>query len=206
MSTKCQCKTSRRDFIKSIVPACAAASLVMQEHPVFAQGIDPADSVPHKFDQLIDRKLTYIDFYALRYREFIKLTKALVKEWGKDKVIEFLKKSTAERTFKRGQNQAKKLGDNSLAAYVNQFRPPKYQKSLTHKIVEDTDTAFQMIVTECIWAKTFRDTGMGDIGYAHICHGDYSWPQGFNANIKMVRDKTLMQGHDCCNHRYIITS
>jgi hypothetical protein len=25
----------------------------------------------------------------------------------------------------------------------------------------------------------------------------------FNPDIKMVRDKILMQGHDCCNHRYL---
>ena len=58
-------------------------------------------------------------------------------------------------------------------------------------------------MTECIWAKTFLDYKLGDIGHAHVCWGDYAWAQGFNPKIRMVRDKTLMQGHACCNHRYL---
>jgi hypothetical protein len=58
-------------------------------------------------------------------------------------------------------------------------------------------------MTECIWAKTFLDANAGDIGYAQICIGDYTWAESFNPKITMVRDKTLMQGHDICNHRYL---
>ena len=39
-------------------------------------------------------------------------------------------------------------------------------------------------------------------GYATVCFADFALPEGFNPKIKLVRDKTLMQGHDCCNHRY----
>ena len=47
------------------------------------------------------------------------------------------------------------------------------------------------------------DAKLGHIGHAHVCYGDYAWARGFNPKIKMVRDKTLMQGHEYCNHRYI---
>ncbi len=70
-------------------------------------------------------------------------------------------------------------------------------------IVEDTETAFALRVTECIWADTFLKEDAGDIGFALICHGDYAWPQGFNPKIRMIRDKTLMQGDSYCNHRYV---
>jgi len=36
-----------------------------------------------------------------------------------------------------------------------------------------------------------------------VCHGDYAWAEGFNPDIKLVRDKTLMQGDSICNHRYV---
>ena len=62
------------------------------------------------------------------------------------------------------------------------------------------------MVTECVWAATYRDAGLGgEIGHAAVCHMDYSWPPAFNSSIKMERSKTLMQGHECCNHRYIWT-
>jgi hypothetical protein len=59
-------------------------------------------------------------------------------------------------------------------------------------------------VTECIWASTFLHAREGDIGFAHVCYGDYAWSRGFNPKIKLVRDKTLMQGHPVCNHRYVM--
>ena len=71
------------------------------------------------------------------------------------------------------------------------------------EIVEDTEKAFELKITECIWASTFLNAKAGDIGYASVCFGDYAWAEGFNPKIKMIRDKTLMQGHELCNHRYV---
>jgi hypothetical protein len=71
-------------------------------------------------------------------------------------------------------------------------------------MVEDTERAAEMKVTECLWAKTFRDAGAGDIGYALMCHGDFATAPAFNAKMKMTRTKTLMQGHDCCNPRWTL--
>jgi hypothetical protein len=159
----------------------------------------------HKFEKEFGRKLTNKQFYAVRYGEFIQLAKALEKEMGKEKLIEFLTKTTHERMAKTGQNHAKNSPDNSFKTYVSTFRPPKYKDALTHEVVEDTETAFELKVTECIWAKTFLDAKAGDIGFAQICIGDYTWAESFNPKIKMVRDKTLMQGHEICNHRYIWT-
>jgi hypothetical protein len=59
-------------------------------------------------------------------------------------------------------------------------------------------------MTECLWAKTFLDANAADIGFACVCFPDYAVAQAFNPKMKMIRDKTLMQGHDCCNHRYVI--
>jgi hypothetical protein len=62
------------------------------------------------------------------------------------------------------------------------------------EIVEDTDKAFELKVTECIWAATFLQAKAGEIGYAAVCYGDYAWAEGFKSKIKLIRDKTLMQG------------
>ena len=63
---------------------------------------------------------------------------------------------------------------------------------------------FELRVTECLWAAVFKDAGLdGEIGHAAVCNMDYYWPTAFNPNISMERDQTLMQGFDCCNHRYL---
>lgn len=58
------------------------------------------------------------------------------------------------------------------------------------EIVENTDAAYELKVTECMWAATFLAAKAGDIGWASVCFGDYAWAKGFNPKIKLVRGKT----------------
>ncbi len=60
-----------------------------------------------------------------------------------------------------------------------------------------------MRVSECLTATVFREADAAHIGYAAVCHADFALPEGFNPKIRLVRTKTLMKGHDCCNHRYV---
>ena len=73
------------------------------------------------------------------------------------------------------------------------------------EVIEDTEKAFEIKIKECLTAVVFREENASDIGFATVCYADYGLPQGFNPKIKLVRDKTVMQGHDCCNRRYIMT-
>ena len=197
---------SRRNFLTKSVPACALTCAFGKDIFGMIPGVisqeKPQDK--HAFDAELDNKITYRQLMRLRYRNSMYMMKALEKEFGKDKIIDFLKKTTTERLIKRGQSQAEQSPDNSLNTYVDQFRAG-YKNTLKKEIVEDSENAFELKVTECIWASTFLEADMGEYGYAMICWGDYAWAEGFNPKIKMVRDKTLMQGHDCCNHRYIWT-
>ena len=161
----------------------------------------------HIFDTKLPRPFTYRQLFNLQYAEFIKIVQVMIKEFGEERVLQILKENTRERMFKYGQDQAKRMGDNSFANYVKQFKAPdSYKFSLKKEVVEDTEKVLELKVTQCIWATTFLNRKAGKIGFAAICYGDYSWPQGFNPKIKMIRDKTLMEGHSCCNHRYILNS
>jgi hypothetical protein len=199
-------KTNRRQFITSVIPACVVTC--MGSNAAFASILWAEGNLlqeqKHKFDNKLERELTYRQLLGRQFYNFLILAKALEKEMGKEKTIVFLKKVSTESQTNNGKQQASRVPENSFAAYVDQFRSG-YNNVLTMEIVEDTKTAFELKVTECIWADTFLKAKAGDIGYAWICWGDYAWAEGFNPKIKMVRDKTLMQGHDRCNHRYIWT-
>lgn len=190
-------RPTRRGFLAGMVPACAMACMGG------APAVALAEEEKHKYDKELGNKLTLRHYYKIQYGEMIKFAKSLEKEWGKEKTIEFIKRATAENLLEYGKNHAKQVNNDSFAAYIGTFKSPGFQDVLTFDIVEDTDTVFEMKVTECIWATTFLDADAGDIGFAHVCYGDYYWPRGFNPKISMVRDKTLMEGHAYCNHRYL---
>ncbi len=194
---------NRRQFVTRVMPACALTCIAGRAL-AFAQAEGTDEEEPaHKFDKKLPFELTNRQFVTSKYREYIALGKALKGELGNKRALELLKRVTTDEMLAMGKRQAENSPDDSFQTYVGGFRGDRYKDSLTMEIVEDTDRVFELNVTECLWATVFRDADAADIGYAGVCYGDYAWAQGFNPKIRMVRDKTLMQGHECCNHRYL---
>ncbi len=60
----------------------------------------------------------------------------------------------------------------------------------------------EMNVTKCPIADMAIRIDEADWGLKCYCCDDESIVKGFNPNIKFERTKTLMEGHECCNHKY----
>jgi len=82
--------------------------------------------------------------------------------------------------------------------------PPLKQHALEAEIVEQSPDAFEYLVKKCLWAKVFRDGDVADIGYAMICYRDDAVARGVNPKLRPIRTKTLMQGDDGCDLRYVM--
>jgi predicted ArsR family transcriptional regulator len=54
----------------------------------------------------------------------------------------------------------------------------------------------------CPFAELSMSNGLGKVGFHKFCMSDYGIVRGFNEKIEFTRTKTLMEGHDCCNHHY----
>ena len=161
----------------------------------------------HKFDVPRERYLSPRQSTQMQFNSFMRFMRAVHPEIGDDELIRLLEIYSELNGKRVGENQAANSEDTSFATFVSVFRPPRYESSLTHEVVEDTEKVFELKVTECIWAEVFQAAELGgEIGHAAVCNMDYYWPTAFNPQFKMERTKTLMQGHDCCNHRYINTA
>ena len=44
---------------------------------------------------------------------------------------------------------------------------------IEREVVEDSDTAFELKITKCLWEKVYRESDATDIGYAIVCHTDF---------------------------------
>jgi hypothetical protein len=157
----------------------------------------------HKF--LADSAMTFQEVFDFAYKGLIPVLQGLAVELGEDRFLEALKKVAFEAALKAGQETARQLLCNDFAAFNASMKEPDHfsKHILTLEVVEDTPRAVEVKVTECLWAKTFRELGAAEIGYRLICHRDYADCQGFNPRITLTRTKTLMQGDDCCNHRFL---
>jgi len=78
-----------------------------------------------------------------------------------------------------------------------------FQNMMTREIIERSEKAYEIKVSECLWAKTFQERNAADIGYATVCYSDFSAAKADHPKITLVRTKTIMQGHGYCDHRWI---
>jgi hypothetical protein len=199
----------RRSFLIRVMPACSFACLYAGALNGATSGEEkdtPRGDV-HKFDVEFEQMTTSRRRVEEQNRYLIKFINALRGEMDEKELIRLLNIYSAELGRDAGVRHAQRVPDTSFESFVSNFRPPNYQNLLTLAIVEDTAKAFELKVTECVWASVYRDAGLGGpIGHAAVCNMDNYWPGAFNPAFKMVRDKTLMQGHECCNHRYLDTT
>lgn len=198
----------RRNFLTKSISVCALSCIGMCNSSVLsAMDFNSQDQdVNHKFDGKSNKEFTHKQLIKNEYRKMTDLIKSMQKHMSNEELMELLKNYSADVGTRVGINQSSSSPDTSFDSFTKYFRPPSYKNTLTLEIVQDTPKVFELKVTECIWATAFKELGLaGELGNAAICNMDYSWPKAFNSDFKMERTKTLMQGNDCCNHKYINT-
>ncbi len=138
---------------------------------------------------------------------FISYMKGLEKEMGSEKLNELLTQIGDEHYRKSVGSMFSEVKDRSVQSLIENFWEPTMKSdfgSSTIKIEIPTKSKNTCTVkmTECLFAKTFRDNDAGEMGYAAICHADFAVADEFNPDIVLKRDKCLMKGDDCCLFNY----
>jgi hypothetical protein len=158
----------------------------------------------HKF--LEDSGMSFQEVFKFAYGDAIELMQLFANEIGKQKLLEILKRESEAYATKEAQEYLKKLPHNDFATFraESKEKPSRFWEHVVTKLItEDTESSFEEKITECLFAKTFREAGAADIGYAYCCYYDFPAAQAYNPKLKLIRTKTLMAGDDCCNPRYI---
>jgi hypothetical protein len=122
-------------------------------------------------------------------------------EIGEDKILAHIKK------WIENTNKIKETHLNyDMKKFAEVMKKPDtfYDHVTTYEIVEESEQSFEIKITECLWAKVFREANAPSIGYLYKCYPDNFKIKYFNPKLKLVRTKTLMQGDDCCDHRFIL--
>jgi hypothetical protein len=198
--------SSRREFLLNILPTGVLFGLGCGHLSARRAGQEEKKAAEKAQKFLADSEMSFQEVFLFAYGGFAGLMKYLGSEIGKDRLIELIKKNSDESFEKVAQRLSKEGKHIDFATFRARRRNQSGRfgdHTVTLAIIEDTDKAFEVKITECLWAKTFRDLDAADIGYAYICYGDFPMASIGNPKIRLIRTKTLMQGHDCCNHRYV---
>jgi hypothetical protein len=145
---------------------------------------------------------------------YIPMMEALAARIGREKLVAMLKEATGIYWAQQTRNYALRLQKKNFDAFLNMdtldpaIDDPDHRRhfwSLAYSAqrIEHTSNTYELKVTECLWAQTFREANAGDIGFAGICYGDDAMAAAFDRRLKLIRTKTLMQGDDSCPCRWV---
>ena len=142
---------------------------------------------------------------GLPHKGFVLLVRELEKVLGKeeahklvgDMMIRERVKAIKERVQKKPYNSFQewvqsKEGNTSLWSFANIDEPT---------IVTENTRICSTV--GCLWADIYREWGAEDIGYIVECKGDFALVAAQHPNLRLERTKTLMQGDDCCDFKFI---
>jgi len=89
--------------------------------------------------------------------------------------------------------------DNSIETLIDTLWSEEF---FDYTFTKDKDGKTKMNVSWCLFAELAKELDMQELAFEILCVDDQYICEGFNSNIEFTRTKTLMEGHDCCDHCY----
>lgn len=198
--------SGRRQFLKNALPAGALFCLGCNHLFSLPLAEDEHQANAEKHPFLRDAGMTAQQVFQFTYQmSFIPTMKKLQKYIGKEKFIEMVKKASAEADAEsiRGVVEKMRKTDLDMFKIMTKSLHPPYSLARVMEIVEDTDKTYELKITECLWAKTFREADAAELGYAWMCYSGKAQTSAFNPKLNWYNPKNLMRGDDVCIYRYV---
>ncbi len=129
---------------------------------------------------------------------------ALGQAYGNDAVLEIAGNAIAGIARQQGKEMAEEMGQSDMPAYARSIEPWSRSGALELRILRENDAQFDFDVTECKYARMYRELGMPELGAILSCNRDAAFIEGFNSQIKLSRTQTIMQGASHCDFRFSV--
>ncbi len=104
-----------------------------------------------------------------------------------------------------GKKMAGKYKGNSLTELFKVVKEVWAEgDSLEFEILEETRQRLSFNVTRCQYAELYDRLGIKEYGFCLSCNRDEALIRGFNPQLKLFRNRTIMQGEKSCDFRIVL--
>jgi len=184
-------KRDRRQFLSILLPAGMIACMSCPKMLSAAQDEQLNDTLNQDDSYQKRSEMSYESIFNFAFRDhLIPILKELSTRYPKEEFLNMMKESASQAYTQ------KEVMDKSNQNLNQVF----WQHVIEREVIEDSEKAFELKITKCLWEKVYREAEAADLGYAIVCHTDFATAEASNQTL--VRTKTLMRGDDCCNHRW----
>jgi predicted ArsR family transcriptional regulator len=151
-------------------------------------------------EQLWKRRIAEAHFYHTA--EKVELLRALKNRLG-GTIGDVVAETAALRARREWRTIGEKCQERSLETFIQCLWTPLLDKGFSFDLEWRPD-GVQVTCTRCPIADMARALGDGEWLFHLACGIDEAIAEGFNPAIGLRRTRTLMEGHDCCNHFYFM--
>jgi predicted ArsR family transcriptional regulator len=116
-------------------------------------------------------------------------------------VYQVVEEVVAERTIEKWREIAQREKSCTIDDLIRILWEPLIARGFEFSI-EKKGSGIQFYCTKCAHHELAREINGTDWMFYLKCASDPYIVKGFNPKIVFHRTKTLMQGHDCCDHYY----
>ena len=127
---------------------------------------------------------------------------ALSEKFDRAEVIEILRETIIKLAQQQGAQLAGAMGGDSLDHFAESLKYWTQDKALEIEVLEKSEQRFDFNVTRCRYAEMYRALGLAELGAVLSCNRDAALIQGFNPDVTLTREQTIMQGGSFCPFRY----
>jgi len=131
------------------------------------------------------------------------LLENLGEEFGREQVLEVVRKTIVQIAREQGEQLARSMGGCSLAHFAMSMQAWTKGNAIEMDILEQTDEKFSYNVTRCRYAEMYRALGIPELGSLLSCSRDFALIEGFNPEVKLDRTQTIMEGASYCDFRFV---
>ena len=128
----------------------------------------------------------------------------LVNELGEEKAQRILDTAIRKAAIAEAGEFASKAPDGrtSMRSFIELFEHWTAGGALEVEVTAESDEQFDFDVTRCRYAEAYREMGIAHIGHLLSCNRDGAFCEGYDSNIKLQREQTIMSGASRCTFRY----
>lgn len=128
----------------------------------------------------------------------------MVAELGEAQASQILDSAIRKAAIAEGKHFAEKApgGKTSMADFIKLYDLWTHDGALEIEVLRADETHFDFDVKRCQYAENYKAMGLGKIGHLMSCNRDGTFCEGYDPNIKLDREHTIMAGAPRCTFRY----
>ncbi|MDJ0756950.1 MAG: L-2-amino-thiazoline-4-carboxylic acid hydrolase [Ardenticatenaceae bacterium] len=127
---------------------------------------------------------------------------ALGEEFGRDQVIDIVRKTIVRVAQEQGALLAEQMGGSGSHEFMDSLQYWTKDNALEIELLAHDEQTLDFNVTRCRYAELYRSLGIPELGATLSCNRDFALIDGFNKDATLSRTQTIMEGAEFCNFRY----